>query len=214
MIVVAIIGILAAIAVPNFIRFSARSKQSEAKMNLRAVFLGQKAVYGDKDAYSVSMGDLGFAPERGNRYTYDLGNEGTPPVTAAAAGLVYVCVVMATRVGPNETPGSCGVRVDVFRYSAGIIPTTSTNRSTVTWVPTIAGNLAIPPDNIGVQGAVCPNCDFAAHAIGNVDNDPGADEWFVSSQAGSVAPGPCAESFVGVQPGNAVVVHNDVNCEQ
>ncbi|MBI2370572.1 MAG: prepilin-type N-terminal cleavage/methylation domain-containing protein, partial [Deltaproteobacteria bacterium] len=36
MIVVAIIGILAAIAIPNFLRFQAKSKQSEAKTNLAA----------------------------------------------------------------------------------------------------------------------------------------------------------------------------------
>ena len=37
MIVVAIIGILAAIAIPNFIKFQAKSKQSEAKTNLKAI---------------------------------------------------------------------------------------------------------------------------------------------------------------------------------
>ncbi|WP_414645174.1 type IV pilin protein, partial [Candidatus Deferrimicrobium sp.] len=38
MIVVAIIGILAAIAIPNFLRFQAKSKQSEAKTNLGGIF--------------------------------------------------------------------------------------------------------------------------------------------------------------------------------
>src|SRR3712207_9241843 len=40
MIVVAIIGILAAIAIPNFIRFQARARQSEANTNLKSLFTG------------------------------------------------------------------------------------------------------------------------------------------------------------------------------
>ncbi len=38
MVVVAIIGILAAIAVPNYQRFTAKSKQAEAKSNLSALY--------------------------------------------------------------------------------------------------------------------------------------------------------------------------------
>ncbi len=45
MIVVAIIGILAAIAIPNFVRFQARSKQSEAKVNLKSAFTAEKAYF-------------------------------------------------------------------------------------------------------------------------------------------------------------------------
>src|SRR5689334_2957683 len=48
MIVVAIIGILAAIAIPNFIKFQAQSKQSEAKANLKAIFTAQKAFFQEK----------------------------------------------------------------------------------------------------------------------------------------------------------------------
>ena len=82
MIVVAIIGNLAAIAIPNFIRFQARSKQSEAKTNLKAIFTGQKSRFGERDAYSPFLGDIGFSPERGNRYAYDLG--GTEPTVTDA----------------------------------------------------------------------------------------------------------------------------------
>ena len=38
MIVVAIIGILAAIAIPNFLAYQAKAKQSEAKVSLGAIF--------------------------------------------------------------------------------------------------------------------------------------------------------------------------------
>ncbi|MFL5319161.1 MAG: prepilin-type N-terminal cleavage/methylation domain-containing protein [Myxococcaceae bacterium] len=72
MIVVAIIGILAAIAIPNFIRFQAKSKQSEAKTNLKTVYTSQKAYFGEKDNYSTDFTAVGFQPEAGNRYSYGM----------------------------------------------------------------------------------------------------------------------------------------------
>ena len=44
MIVVAIIGILAAIAIPNFLRFQLKSKTSEGKVNLAAMLDEQQPV--------------------------------------------------------------------------------------------------------------------------------------------------------------------------
>lgn len=52
MIVVAIIGILAAIAVPNFIKFQCRSKQSEAKGNLKALYVTQESFRAENDTYT------------------------------------------------------------------------------------------------------------------------------------------------------------------
>jgi type IV pilus assembly protein PilA len=72
MIAVAIIGVLAAIAIPNFIRFQARSKQSEAKSNLKALFGAEKAFFQEHDRYSSLVVEAGFAPERNNRYAYIL----------------------------------------------------------------------------------------------------------------------------------------------
>ena len=52
MIVVAIIGILAAIAIPNFLKFQAKSKQSEAKTNLKGIYTAETAYFGENNDYS------------------------------------------------------------------------------------------------------------------------------------------------------------------
>ena len=44
MIVIAIIGILAAIAIPNFVKFQCRSKQSEARSSLKAIYTAEKLI--------------------------------------------------------------------------------------------------------------------------------------------------------------------------
>ena len=51
MIVVAIIGILAAIAIPNFIRFQLRSKAGEAKLNLAAIQTAEHGYFGEFGTY-------------------------------------------------------------------------------------------------------------------------------------------------------------------
>src|SRR6187401_1374040 len=77
MIVVAIIGILAAIAVPNFIKFQCRSKQSEAKGNLKALFVSEEAYRAEGDVYiaisepGTATNEMGFEPKGGKiRYNY------------------------------------------------------------------------------------------------------------------------------------------------
>ncbi|MFQ5698655.1 MAG: type IV pilin protein [Myxococcota bacterium] len=51
MIVVAIIGILAAIAIPNFMRFQLRAKTGEARVNLAAIRAAEKAYQGEFGSY-------------------------------------------------------------------------------------------------------------------------------------------------------------------
>lgn len=70
MIVVAIIGILAAIAIPNFVKFQARAKQAEAKTNLSAFYTGAKAYFAENATYIC--GDCGLKIDGGNRYTYQV----------------------------------------------------------------------------------------------------------------------------------------------
>ena len=59
MIVVAIIGILAAIAIPNFLQFRLKAKTSEAKSNLGAIRSTQVAYFAE---WNVYVGNQGFTP--------------------------------------------------------------------------------------------------------------------------------------------------------
>ncbi len=47
MIVVAIIGILAAIAIPNFLRYQQKARQAEAKANLGAIFTAEASYHAE-----------------------------------------------------------------------------------------------------------------------------------------------------------------------
>ena len=90
MIVVAIIGILAAIAIPNFLRYQLRSKTSEAKTNIGAIRTGLQSFNGDFDSYPA--GTLTANPAAGG-------------VSAKTAWDINACDAACNRA----TPGSCTV---------------------------------------------------------------------------------------------------------
>jgi len=71
MIVVAIIGILAAIAIPNFLKFQAKSKMSEAKTNLGAIYTGQLSFFGEQNSYG-SFDSINWSPSGTPRYHFSL----------------------------------------------------------------------------------------------------------------------------------------------
>jgi prepilin-type N-terminal cleavage/methylation domain-containing protein len=68
MIVVGIIGILVAIAAPNFSRYQSKARQSEAKIILAAVYSGEKSFYSEYSAYVGSHDAIGYFPEGQRRY--------------------------------------------------------------------------------------------------------------------------------------------------
>ncbi len=190
MIVVAIIGILSAIAIPNFMRFQARSKQSEAKTNLKALYTAQKAYFGEKDRYLNNFKTIGFEPEAGNRYSYGQTSHTCAPTEPAAADRAAALVA-----------GCLGQ--DASRFPT--IPGTIANP--------VTGVIGVRPDL-----NACPECDFVAAAVGNADNDPEADSWVVTSSAiPLVGAGGCGGDEVNnpqyeYSSGEPFNVYNDVTC--
>jgi type IV pilus assembly protein PilA len=80
MIVVAIIGILSAIAIPNFMKFQCRAKQAEAKTLLSGIFTVETAYFGEYSKYCTTKVTLGFTPASPPRYY-------TSPTIAASTNL-------------------------------------------------------------------------------------------------------------------------------
>ncbi len=107
MIVVAIIGILAAIAIPNFLRFQLRSKAGEGKVNLAAIRTGEEGYFAEFGTYILSGASpaivAGSVPSASKQPWVDAGLA-TPPDNFATIGWAPegdVYYVYATNAGPT-----------------------------------------------------------------------------------------------------------------
>ena len=99
MIVVAIIGILAAIAIPNFLKYQAKAKQSEAKVNLKGIYTSQLSYFAEGDTYSDFV-TIGYQAEPGGRYKFRqdaaTGYVGAATATDCAAAIGAVATIQFT----------------------------------------------------------------------------------------------------------------------
>jgi type IV pilus assembly protein PilA len=211
MIVVAIIGLLAALAIPNFLKFQARSKQAEARSNLKACYTDEKSYYGNQGMYYDELSIIGFEPQANNRYQYDLGGGGTE---TRGCGAIPVYANLASNICPTGPAGVGRITVDE-KWNTCVDPA----------YPVVAVSGGIPGGDLVPEPAVpsavpvatcCPGgqCEFVCGAEGNVDNDPTVDTWFIGSfQSTAVgAASTCGPGNTGLYAeGDPVNVCNDVS---
>lgn len=156
MVVVAIIGVLAAIGIPQYSKFQAKARQSEAKLSLAALFTAEESFRQEWNQFSVSLVNVGFSVQ-GARLRYVTG--------FPAAG----CTGYSTTNGaPFETA------TIAYTWSDG----TAVNTSSASWVVAITKPTA--------SGASCSTTAFIGAAYGTPASsavDPGAtggDTWTVN----------------------------------
>lgn len=123
MVVVAIIGVLAAVAVPQVNKYIAKARQTEAKTILSSIYTSEKAFYAEYTAYHSAFGAIGYSPEGKLRYVAGFSAAGTPagtthgfttPITGVAASvntLTYCQTggVIATARGCTLLNGATGL---------------------------------------------------------------------------------------------------------
>jgi len=147
MIVVAIIGILAAIAIPNFLRFQAKSKQSEAKTNLGAMGTTAEAYRAEHDTYSASSwADLGWTPTGTTRYAYYYsGTDGAGTLTSLGALTGHPVTAAAPCVPADNTTGASGN----FVFLGGAVGQVDTDATCDSWTYNQARVLTNVVDDVG-----------------------------------------------------------------
>ncbi|MCK4385159.1 MAG: prepilin-type N-terminal cleavage/methylation domain-containing protein [candidate division Zixibacteria bacterium] len=96
MIVVVIIGILAALAIPRFMKATTKSKQSEAKQILKQIYVMERAYKQEHDVYACngetqaaggSFGTIGVDIMDAARYSYTIVADATSFTATATANL-------------------------------------------------------------------------------------------------------------------------------
>ncbi|MFP2960020.1 type IV pilin protein [Myxococcus sp. 1LA] len=175
------VGVLTAIAIPNYRRFPVRAKQAECKANLRALYKAQRQHHAQHGTYAPHILKLGFIPEVGNRYAYFTG--AGPLATRDTAE-----AMAAIPKGPEDAGG---IGVDRSRDE---------RRRAVTLAD-------LPRDvaqQVGVAGA-CPDCDVTLACAGDIDIDDTVDVWLISTRTLR------DEDGEPVPPGTPVNVVNDVD---
>lgn len=156
MIVVAIIGILAAIAIPNFLRYQAKSRQSEAKTNLGAVFVAETAYLSEQSRYG-SFSEIGYAlAGTTNRYTYRSPAIGGNGASAGTVGIDQIPCGAPVACGPwtevaPAVPSNATTAAGLVGFTASAVASIDNDATIDGWsVNDVKGGLtgAVPDDVI------------------------------------------------------------------
>ena len=159
MVVVAIIGVLASIALPQYAKFTAKSRQTEVRIQLGATYTVEQSFATENSTYTACLGQIGYNRD-GTRFYYTIG------FSAASAAF--------TKCDPSDnTKGAC--LTYQWRYDSTAVPpayaagTSCTNAVASTNFP---ANIAEP--------------GHAATSQGDLGGDTIAQDGFVIAASGFI----------------------------
>jgi type IV pilus assembly protein PilA len=114
MVVVAIIGILASLAIPSIGKYMAKARQSEAKTQLSSLYTAEKAFFAEYTAFDQRFGAVGYSPEGRLRYNVGFANGANGlalPANGYNVTLAGAQINTATLVYCNGATGANGCQV-------------------------------------------------------------------------------------------------------
>jgi type IV pilus assembly protein PilA len=170
MIVVAIIGILAAIAIPNFLTYQLKSRQSEAKTNLQAIRTSMLSFSGEKGCFiGIPVPGAGLAPAAmvAGTKTIAVAWPTTAAYPPSAAGTPFC-------VNPGGAPVYTASGNIYFRYA------TQTSAG-----PNPILSCALAGAEANGTGTAATQLGFNATASANLDGDAQFSYWAASNDNGA-----------------------------
>lgn len=155
MVVVAIIGVLAAIAVPNVSKYIAKARQSEAKTNLSSLYTSEKAFYAEYTAYHSYFQAVGYSPE--GQLRYNVGFSARTAANEAGTGNGYTM------------PPGINTATNTNAYCAAPAATTLTNGCKMLNGATNAAPPSLPAATINSATTFTAAAVAVIHSVGTTD---------------------------------------------
>jgi type IV pilus assembly protein PilA len=174
MVVVAIIGILASIAIPSINKYMAKARQSEAKTNLSSLYTGEKAFYAEYNTYDSRFAAVGFTPE--GQLRYNVGFSGVGVQAGVANGYNTPPANVAYQALGAAGVGYCGAGNGAFLNGCAVLNGASGA------APAAIADAICTVSTSGVAAACTTRvADFQAGATSVIQSGAAADSWAIDS---------------------------------
>ncbi|MFN8847518.1 MAG: type IV pilin protein [Bdellovibrionales bacterium] len=178
MVVVAIIGMLAAVAVPQFSKFQARSRQSEAKSNLSSLYSAQKSFNAEHGGYASNHLAIGFSPA--GDVLYNIGYDAAECATWNACSPQFgVVAAVAAPAIPSNANFDLDTMCAAFGATDAVMRTAGGCRLRNAGAANAQiGYIAAIP---AAAGTVVNETLFIAGAVAQIyDSSPNNDVWLIN----------------------------------
>lgn len=184
MVVVSLIGILAAIGIPKYSKFQAKTRQTEAKSSLTALYTAEESFRSEWNMYTEDLHNMGFGVKGQNLHYmvgfevmggcvgYDPSNGAPDEYGVVGGGTVASADLMFSR------QWSCGSEVNVSKEGEFNLPSSIPYDSVNKYCTRPAGFVMLNPFSFCVQN------NFNAKAVGDPNSNVGAipiDAWTINA---------------------------------
>ena len=181
MVVVAIIGILVAVAIPQYQKYQAKARQTEAKVSLGGAYTAEQSFSVENGSFTGCLSDIGVAAT-GNSIYYTVGLSAAAANGSCSSAGNLTCNALAWNIAAGSNT-ACNPPGGAAQPYAPIIANSHAFQA--------SANAAIA--NLPTTGADINGTGFIIGAVGNVSTSPPA-----AGCAAAVVPGGGAGPYAGM----------------